>query len=583
MDDRRLLLFFLISLVILVGWQVLVPPPPPPPMPVEEAAGEAPAPRPGERAAEAIEAPPAATPPTATLPPLAAEREEAVQVSAPGVRAELTNRGGQLRSYLLREHRDEEGEPLDLVQRRRKDGPWPLALLGPDLEPLAINDAFFQVRRHTDEAGHPVVLFEYRGPEGAARKQLRFLDGGLLELEVAHDAAGWGLLLGPGIRNPTAKERGGQFSGRQAVYRLGGEVDEVAAQKVDEALVLPGGGLAWVGLEDTYFLTALRPEEAVAEAVIQPVVVREGAEGPPELLPFASEAELEGALEDLPRDLRLVVRPQGEALRATVYLGAKEYERLAALEWGLERTVEWGMFGFLARPLLLGLNWIHQHMVANYGWAIVLMTVLLKILLFPLTHKSHVSMQKMQVLQPRMQAIRQKYRGKLRDKQGRMNLEAQRKMNEEIQELFRQEGASPYGGCLPILIQMPIFFAFFRLLLTAVELRHEPWVLWVRDLSTPDPIYLLPILMGATQIYQQRLTPMAADPMQRRIVQLFPWIFTVFAFSFPSGLVLYWTVNNVLTIIQTVLYNRWKKARESAGEPAGKGPPAARKKRGAGA
>lgn len=172
-------------------------------------------------------------------------------------------------------------------------------------------------------------------------------------------------------------------------------------------------------------------------------------------------------------------------------------------------------------------------------------------------------MQRMQELQPRMQAIRQKYRGKLRDKSGRMDLEAQRKMNEEMQELFRSEGANPYGGCIPILVQIPVFFALFAMLRSAVELRDSPWVLWVHDLSEPDPFYVLPVIMGVTQIYQQRLTPMSGDPMQRRLMQLFPWMFTVFSVTFPAGLVLYWTVNNLVTIGQTLVINRQRRKGET--------------------
>jgi YidC/Oxa1 family membrane protein insertase len=135
-------------------------------------------------------------------------------------------------------------------------------------------------------------------------------------------------------------------------------------------------------------------------------------------------------------------------------------------------------------------------------------------------------------------------------------------MNEELQELFRSEGANPYGGCLPILVQIPVFFALFTMLRSAVELREAPWALWIHDLSEPDPFYVLPIIMGASQIYQQKLTPMSGDPMQRRLMQLFPWMFTIFSLGFPAGLVLYWTVNNGVTILQTMAFTKKKKAGE---------------------
>jgi YidC/Oxa1 family membrane protein insertase len=415
------------------------------------------------------------------------------------------------------------------------------------------------------------VSFEHVGPEGVARKELRFLPNGLIEVDIELPGQrGWGVLLGPGVRNPAPEELSARAATHSAAYLVAGDLETVRPGKVSEVRRVAGGGLGWAGLEDTYFLSVLAPRSQVLGVVLQPVAVSPGAEGAPlEHRAFLREEELSAEHRGLARDLQVVLQPVGETLQATAYFGPKEYERLRAFGLGLERSVEWGWFGFLVRPLLIGLRWIHDNLVANYGWAIVLMTIALKIVLFPLTHKSIQSMQKMQVLQPKIQAIRQKYKGKLRDKKGRMDLEQQRKMNEEMQALFRSEGASPTGGCLPLLLQIPVFFAFFRLLLTAVELRHEPWVLWIQDVSAPDPWYILPVAMGLTQVYQQKLTPMSGDPMQRRIMQFFPWMFMIFAFSFPSGVVLYWTMNNVLTIFQTKAYKARDRRREAAGESAG--------------
>jgi YidC/Oxa1 family membrane protein insertase len=256
--------------------------------------------------------------------------------------------------------------------------------------------------------------------------------------------------------------------------------------------------------------------------------------------------------------------PAAAELAGTSYWGAKQYDRLASFPWGLERTVRWGWLGFLARPLLVSLQWIHAHLTPNYGWAIVLLTVALKIVLLPLSIASFKSMRKMQKLSPKMQAIRERYRPKLRDKQGRFNADMQRQMNEEIMALYRQEGVNPAGGCLPILVQLPIFFAFYQLLSTAVELWHSPWTLWVRDLTAPDPYYVLPLIMGATQVIQQRMTPPPPDPVQKRMLQAMPIVFTVFSLGFPSGLVLYWLTNNVLSIVQQAVYNRYQDRHEPA-------------------
>ncbi len=203
-------------------------------------------------------------------------------------------------------------------------------------------------------------------------------------------------------------------------------------------------------------------------------------------------------------------------------------------------------------------------MVSNYGWAIILMTLLIRIVLFPLNHKSVVSMQRMQELNPKIQGIRQKYRSKLKDKQGRPNAEMQRKQNEEIMALYKKEGVNPAGGCLPLLLQIPVLFAFYSLLSTAIELRYAPWMGWIQDLSAPDPLLVLPIVMGATQFLQQKLTPSAADPAQRRIFMLMPIFFTILFLGFPSGLVLYWLTNNVLGIAQQLGYQRFKARKAEA-------------------
>ncbi len=202
-------------------------------------------------------------------------------------------------------------------------------------------------------------------------------------------------------------------------------------------------------------------------------------------------------------------------------------------------------------------------MVANYGWAIVLVTCLIRLLFFPLTHKSQDSMAKMQALNPKVQAIRNKYRSKIKDKQGRPNVEAQRQMNDEVMKVYKSAGVNPASGCLPILLQMPVFFAFFRLLSTAVELRGAPWIGWISDLSVPDPYYILPILMGVTSVLMQKMMPAAPDPMQRRLMQLLPIMFMFFAFAFPSGLVLYWVTNNLLSMIQQGAMMKLKARREA--------------------
>jgi YidC/Oxa1 family membrane protein insertase len=192
---------------------------------------------------------------------------------------------------------------------------------------------------------------------------------------------------------------------------------------------------------------------------------------------------------------------------------------------------------------LKALWWIYG-VVGNYGVAIILLTVAIRLLLFPLMHTSTVSMRKMQKLQPKIKEIQAKHKKKKQDQQARA------KMNQEMMALYKQEGVNPMGGCLPMLVQLPILWALYKLFLNAIELRHAPFMLWIQDLSAKDPYYITPILMTATMWLQQRLAPQAGDPQQQRIMRMLPLVFGIMFLQFPSGLVLYWLTNNVLTIIQ---------------------------------
>ena len=572
-----MLLAVLLSIVVIVGWQLLFPPPEPPPAPpapereavAERAevaepgardAGETPAGRAAEEAGEA--AGPGAEAAEAPVEPVAGEREERVVLEGDGFRAELSNRGGALVSLELPEYESGDGGPVDLV-RGRRDLPYPFALVAPDGRPLPVSDVLFAVEEGGSD-GSPGVRFTYAGPEGRVTKWFGVLPNGLLGVEIqARLETPWGVAVGPGLRDPTERDEERKFKYRGAVYMSAGEVETIAPEKTAEARVIPGPRLAWAGLEDTYFLAAVVPDEPIERAVVTPWLAAPGGEDEPPRFEQLPPGGLSEAQEDLPRELQVVLVPDGDDFAATAYLGAKDLGRLQGLPWGLQETVRLGWFGFLARLFLSGLKWLHDNVVANYGWAIVLMTVLIKIVLLPLTHKSYVSMQKMQELAPRMKAIRAKFKGKLKDKKGRPDLEQQRKMNEEISALYRGEGVNPAGGCLPMLLQFPVLIGFYNLLSHAIELRGAPWILWIDDLSMHDPIYVLPIIMGAVQFIQQRMAPAMGDPMQRRMMMMLPVVFTFLFLGFPSGLVLYWLTNNILTLAQQAVYQQIK-ARKSA-------------------
>lgn len=226
------------------------------------------------------------------------------------------------------------------------------------------------------------------------------------------------------------------------------------------------------------------------------------------------------------------------------YIGPKDHKELAKINPRLTNVVEYGWFTFIAKPVFKFLSYIHN-MFGNWGWSIVVMTILFRIILFPLTYKGMVSMNKMKELAPKMKELQAKYKD---DKQ---------KLNMHVMELYKKHGANPMGGCLPIILQIPIFFAIYRVLQNAVELKDAPWILWINDLSILDPWFILPILMGLTMYLQQRLTPTNfTDPMQEKIMKFLPLIFTFFFFTFPAGLTLYWVTNNTFSVLQQIYVNK---------------------------
>ena len=225
------------------------------------------------------------------------------------------------------------------------------------------------------------------------------------------------------------------------------------------------------------------------------------------------------------------------------YIGAKDHQTLTAINPELIDVIEYGWFTFLAKPFFAVMAWIYSF-VGNWAWAIILFTLLVKLILFPLSYKGMMSMSKLKDLAPKMKEIKEKY-GK--DPQ---------KMNMKMMEMYKKHGANPMGGCLPLLLQIPVFFALYRVLLNADEMQGADGILWITDLSQMDPYFILPILMGASMYFQQKITPSnITDPLQEKIFKFFPVIMTVFFVTFPSGLVLYWLTNNILSIAQQYYIN----------------------------
>lgn len=576
MDNRRLFLAALLSFVLVLLWGRFVQPPPvaPPPPAEAELASEPDSPRrpiggvdggtamsaadpasdPSTDSTDASAAQPAAP----ALPEVAASHAETVVVENERYRAELSNRGAQLVSFEVLGQSTADGEVVNLVRARGED-PYPFGLRsGEQAHPL--NDALFQVERNALDSGVEEIRFLYRGGLGTAEKAFRFQPTGLIDVEIAvADDDRWSVVFGPGVRNPSVDEMEDRLIQRMASYKRGDDEEKILPTKQKDVVIVPAAGLQWATLEDNYFLAALVPSSGVSSFEIRPL--RQAAEIRADESRYSPST---GAGDEATTPAQeMLLRPSDDRVQLTAYMGAKNYGDLADLPYGLESTVRWGFFGFVARPMYYGLVWIYER-IPNYGWAIVLMTLIIKLIFFPLTHKSQKSMAKMQEISPKVQALRNRYRSKLKDKQGRPNAEAQRQMNEEMMTLYRQAGVNPASGCLPVLLQIPVFFAFFRLLSTAIELRGAPWLGWVHDLSIADPWYLLPAVMLITSVMLQRMTPPPPDPVQRRLMQLFPFMFGIFAIAFPAGLVLYWTTNNILTMGQQAFYLRSKKKNEAA-------------------
>ncbi|MBF0983814.1 MAG: membrane protein insertase YidC, partial [Campylobacter sp.] len=252
---------------------------------------------------------------------------------------------------------------------------------------------------------------------------------------------------------------------------------------------------------------------------------------------------LDTTVTDSDKISQVFIRSNGE-FSVAGYIGPKDYEILNSIDPKLTKVIEYGWFTFIARPMFNFLNWLHGY-IGNWGWSIVVLTLIIRLILFPLSYKGMLSMNKLKELTPKMKELQEKYKD---DKQ---------KLQMHMMDLYKKNGANPMGGCLPILLQIPVFFAIYRVLLNAIELKGAEWALWIHDLSLKDPYYILPITMGILMFLQQKITPTTfTDPMQEKVMKFLPLIFTVFFLAFPAGLTLYWTINNTASIIQQYVINR---------------------------
>ncbi len=549
MDDqgKRLIVALVISFAFLFVYQRYWLPPAP--TTVEETAKET-----GPAAVEKISpAQETSAVPYEPLKVIAATDERIINISTPLYRARLSNRGGVISSFKLTRYRQDIKDPESLVEMVRvmEEGLLPMAAefiaAG---GPLGFSQALFQVEGTdlTLQAGqNDKIIFRYRTAEGLEMvKTLTFFaDTYRVEISVKLQNRSEQTLRGratlvwaPGLEPPEGGEKSSMFSASRygyqgALYQEGGgRPDKVKGRKLEGQRNFEGP-FNWIASEDMYFVAALMPSDDSMGAL-----ARKGSGDRVEVGVFA-QLEL----------------PPGTAasMDAAAYIGPKEMSSLKAVSESLVKTIELGIFGFIAKPILDMLNFFYKY-VGNYGLSIIIVSALIKIVFIPFSTISHRSMKKMSKLQPKINALRDRYK-KDRDK-----------LNQEIMKLYQENKVNPASGCLPILVQIPVFFALYRALLGAIELRHAPFYFWITDLSAKDPIYITPIIMGATMVLQQRMTPVTGDPRQAKLMMFMPVVFTALFLSFPSGLVVYWTVNNVLTVAHQYWMNKSLKLEEAAAE-----------------
>ncbi|GHT97767.1 membrane protein insertase YidC [Betaproteobacteria bacterium] len=351
-----------------------------------------------------------------------------------------------------------------------------------------------------------------------AQAYFQFLRDG----QPAEQVGGFGVrtFTGPAFYSDESKFQKVEFS----------DIDDKKAKHIENT------DTGWVAMVQHYFVSVWLPPAKVARTYFTRKV--------------GEDRYTAGAL------LPVAVAPGATgAIGAQLYVGPQEQEKLQDIAPGLELVVDYSLLTVIAAPLFWVLSWFYR-LTGNWGWAIILVTILIKAIFFPLSAASYKSMAKMRVLGPRMQRMKELYGS---DKV---------KMQQEMMNLYRTEKINPLGGCLPILVQIPVFIALYWVLLGSVEIRHAPWIGWIQDLSARDPYFILPIIMGASMLIQMRLNPSAVDPMQARIMMAMPIIFTVMFLWFPSGLVLYWVVNNVLSIAQQWQITRMiEQGRKPANDP----------------
>ena len=446
----------------------------------------------------------------------------------------FSTQGAGIKSLVLKKYHEtagKDGKPVTLVS-----SPSPgkfafrTAAAGLSLDPSAIYETGAQSLK-VSGGEKKRIDFVWKSPQGIMVTKSYVFTGNSYEVglenkitnqSTEHRTTTLNSLL-PYQADVTAKQ--GRFEVNGAVTLADGSFATKPAKDLLEKPVKFAQNVAWTGYADKYFMSAVLSESgSIASASIQ-----KSTSGNLETVIASKDIELPAG--------------QSQTVDYRLFFGPKDLDILKAEGAGLEKALDLGWFSAIANPLLNVLKFFYKY-THNYGIAIIIITVIIKLLFFPLTHKSYKSMKDMQKLQPKMAELKEKFKD---DRDG---------MNRAMMELYRTHKVNPLGGCLPMVIQIPVFFALYKALMYSIELRHAPFMLWITDLSAKDPYYVTPVIMGATMFIQQKMTPSTMDPMQAKMMLALPIVFTFMFLNFPSGLVIYWLVNNILTIAQQMYINR---------------------------
>jgi YidC/Oxa1 family membrane protein insertase len=569
--ERRLLLVFALTFVVIMLFQPVLKkymPQPPAPEPSKQATQpnpaqtSAPGNQPTGKAAVSAATRPATTPAKqATV-----ESDTAIENSL--YRIVFTNRGAQVKSWVLKKWDDDKGKPLDLVNHAASEKfGYPLSLWTypgnlDDNSRNKINSALYLVTS-TGATAPADITFEYSDGDLSVRKSVHFDHSYVVGVKTSVQFKGitvtafpmWPSGFGDQITAP-------QYASTQIAYQDGSKVERLANgwSLFPSAKAIGGntisGPFQWASISDQYFAIAFMPADAQNAALLtlrNPLEIPHNPADPNDKR--TDKLDVYGAA---------VGNLKGRT-EARVYVGPKSLADLEAVhvpgisgsEPDLRAVVDFGWWGLIARPLFLWLKWTYNFIVPNWGWAILLQTVVINVALLPLRLSQMKSMLKMQRVAPQIKAIQEKYKKySLRDPR-------KAEMNTEISALYKKEGVNPAGGCLPLLIQMPFLIAYYRMLGVAIDLRHAHW-LWIHDLAAADPTHILPIAIIVTMLFMQRMTPQAGmDPSQQKMMNIMmPGMMGVISWNLPAGLGLYWSAGQLISIVQQAIMNRTSLGRE---------------------